>query len=106
MRLLVRVAEAWIRQNQPDPDALYSTVEHLPDCAWGVYQLIDHAGRVLYVGMTGRPKARVLQHLREFGERIDWVDFQRFSSRVDAYDAETALIRALVPPMNIAKAPR
>lgn len=77
-----------------------------PEREWGVYTLIDDAGRVLYVGMTGRPRNRVREHYGEFGERLARVEWDPHESRVAAYDAETALIRELQPPMNIAKVER
>ena len=78
----------------------------LPSRAWIVYMLHGKDGRIFYVGMTGRPKARIREHVQEFGDRLDWVDYQRFDSRVQAYDAETAFIAALRPSMNVSKVPR
>lgn len=132
-RLLVRAAALWIRQHRPDPDDLYATTENgflieaerayfeafgeyakelrkradkpLPLREWGVYQLIDPSGRVLYVGMTGLPQSRVRAHLREFGNRVERVLWEPVATRRDAYDLETRRIAELQPPMNIAKVP-
>jgi excinuclease UvrABC nuclease subunit len=77
----------------------------LPKRAWGVYQLIDPSGRVIYVGMTGTPRRRLRDHMREFGTRIDRVHWERVESRVDALDLETRRIAELRPPLNIVKVP-
>ena len=131
-RLLVRAAEAWLRKNPPDLSVSLGTMgngfileaerayfealeDHirkvkerdrpLPERAWGVYQLVDASDRVLYVGMTGSPQARVRTHLRELGDRIGRVLWTETGSKASAFDLETELIGALRPPMNIAKVP-
>ena len=86
----------------PSPLPLWA---HLPERGWGVYELSDPNGRVLYVGMSGAPRALVRSHLRELGDRVASVQWRDAASRVAAYDVEAALIEKLRPPMNIAKVP-
>jgi excinuclease UvrABC nuclease subunit len=81
------------------------TLSPLPKQAWGVYQLLDAAGRVIYVGVTGTPRRRLRDHIREFGDRIANVVWEEVDSRVAALDLETRRIVELRPPLNIAKVP-
>lgn len=77
----------------------------LPRVGWGVYLLLDSGDRVLYVGMTSKPAARVAAHLREFGDRVARVHWEAHPNRVAAYDRETELIAHFRPPFNVQKVP-
>lgn len=72
--------------------------------AYFVYRLRDHAGRLLYVGMTWNPRARMKEH-----NLLSWVWFQHvrtveldgYLSEEQAAAAEAAAIRDEHPSQNV-----
>lgn len=71
---------------------------------WRLYRLFDAVGRLLYIGQTCRPLARLIEHLEEQGwaaEIARWeVDPRSWWSEEEALAVETAAIRAEKPRYN------
>ncbi len=68
-----------------------------------VYRAFDAEGRLLYVGITKSPHARMRGHERtsEWWPEMQSVFFEWKASRVEALDLERELIESLRPPFNI-----
>lgn len=68
-----------------------------------VYRIYDDDDVLLYIGCTESLKARMYQHrkYRPWADRIARVEHHAFAYRMDAQDAERAMIQEHQPPFNI-----
>jgi hypothetical protein len=78
----------------------------IPGTGWGVYHLIGHDERIIYVGMSGRPQQRISAHRLEFGPHILRVEWYPCATRVEAYELEGERIAEHAPPFNVQRMPR
>jgi predicted GIY-YIG superfamily endonuclease len=67
-----------------------------------VYQYFDHAGHILYVGVTARGQRRLREHA---DTKVWWplatgCTLEHFTTREAALEREAELIRAYSPPYN------
>jgi hypothetical protein len=81
----------------------------------GIYFMKDGAGEILYIGKakclrsrltsyrTAKP-GHVGENIIECLERVEKIDFEKHATEQDAFERERDLIRAFVPPYNIADA--
>ncbi len=68
-----------------------------------VYRAFDGAGRLLYIGVTKSPHARMRGHetTSEWWPEMQSVVFEWLPSREAALDLERSLIETLRPPFNV-----
>lgn len=67
---------------------------------YSVYHLLDDAGNIVYVGMTGSPKARMAAHLKEKVGVREMVIVSTFDNAYDCALEEFDEIVRLNPPLN------
>ena len=70
--------------------------------AWAVYRCFDDLGGLVYIGSTGDPAARYVEHASrsEWAGRVARVEVERFPTRAEALAAERAAILLERPPFN------
>ncbi|MQA17309.1 MAG: hypothetical protein GEV09_25250 [Pseudonocardiaceae bacterium] len=74
---------------------------HISDRRTAVYEISDGSGRVIYIGMTGDPKRRMLQHSDKYWWPEDpEVSVEWYGSRAQARWVEAEEIRRHQPPAN------
>lgn len=79
--------------------------EQPPAGPFTLYHLSDSKGRLLYIGQSSRPEARILQHKANVAagwtcEISSWEFFGPFETRAEARAAEARAIVLLSPPWN------
>lgn len=69
-----------------------------------LYRFFDAEGTLLYIGITGNPRARWSQHskTKEGWRRVDTIRVQHLDSREELEAAEKAAIKAERPLWNVA----
>lgn len=65
-----------------------------------LYRLWGSGDRLLYIGVTRNLDGRMKAHRRRWGDVIENVTSEEFSSHVDVLAAETDAIRTEQPPFN------
>lgn len=124
--LLVAAAEAFFAHGEPDFDtsttgnrfvhlaerAFYNERDRAeaartrPDPPGGsttqfyLYRLFDQAHRLLYIGITANPNARLKRHQRRFGPLLDHWTFDSYTSRAAVLSAEAEAIAREDPAFN------
>lgn len=66
-----------------------------------LYRLFDSNSRLLYVGVTGNPQARLGQHKRRFGRDLDHWTFQEYPGMTAVLQAEAQAITEESPAFNL-----
>lgn len=76
------------RKHEVDPDGFY------------VYRLWSQDGRLIYVGCTTRPAARLRAHRRRWGHLFTSVTWERHPDAERMLEAERAAIKDEYPALN------
>jgi len=68
-----------------------------------LYRLYDEAGRLLYVGITGRGPQRLVEHYRdkEWFSLVTHVEFERYFTREEVLRREKQQIQMFGPVFNV-----
>jgi predicted GIY-YIG superfamily endonuclease len=79
-------------EGRADPVFLYESF-------W-LYRLWTASGRLMYVGVTVNPRARIDAHQRTFGDMLHHSTWVEYETREESLDAEAAAIRDESPAFN------
>jgi hypothetical protein len=72
-----------------------------------VYRMFDHAGRLLYIGMTGQAGQRFGSHSQKvWFPLVSMITLEWHTTHAEAYLAETRAIAAERPRYNVAGTPK
>lgn len=68
-----------------------------------VYVAKDDKNQILYIGTTGVGFARLSQHRRSsaWASKVERIDVEHFTTKADALEVESALIKMHKPPYNV-----
>lgn len=77
----------------------------VPHGPFTLYHLLDDQGRLLYIGQSSRPEARILQHKQNVAagwtrDIASWEFFGPFATREEARAREAEAIVLFCPPWN------
>lgn len=87
------------------PSECYDCIERrvfdVPDCGFWVYRLWGIDSRLLYVGLTRNPKARINAHWNRWGPNIQLVTWEECDDEFDMLAREAHAINSEYPAFNI-----
>lgn len=66
-----------------------------------LYRLFDKTHRLLYVGITANPRARLRQHRQRYGDLLDHWSVDEYADREAVLAAEAAAIQDEAPAFNV-----
>lgn len=86
-----------------EPEFSVTKRKAMPTLPHFVYIVRTTGDRIIYVGQTKHPSARLVSHKKAgtWWEHMRRVDFYRCQSRREALDLELSLIRELMPEYNV-----